>query len=67
MAELELPPGPTIGWLLDALLELVLDEPRRNERSVLLQLARELLAARSVAADGAAAHRKAAAGRRASD
>ena len=67
IVELGLPAGPTIGWLLAALLEAVLEDPRRNERSVLLQLARELLAARSVAADGAAAHRKAAAGRRASD
>lgn len=41
--ELGLRPGPIIGQLLDRLLEAVLDDPRQNERQVLLALAREAL------------------------
>jgi tRNA nucleotidyltransferase (CCA-adding enzyme) len=41
--ELGLPPGPTIGRLLDRLLEAVIEDPSRNERGTLLALARELL------------------------
>jgi tRNA nucleotidyltransferase (CCA-adding enzyme) len=35
-------PGPRIGRLLDALTEAVLDDPSRNRRDLLLDLAREL-------------------------
>lgn len=39
--ELNLPPGPLLGRILQALLELVLEDPERNERGRLLALARE--------------------------
>jgi tRNA nucleotidyltransferase (CCA-adding enzyme) len=42
-AELGLAPGPVIGDLLARLLDAVIEDPARNERSTLLQLARELL------------------------
>ena len=42
--ELALPPGPVLGRLLQALLELVLDEPERNQRALLLAAARAHLA-----------------------
>lgn len=38
--ELGIPPGPQIGALLAHLLEIVLDDPGRNRRDVLLDLAR---------------------------
>jgi tRNA nucleotidyltransferase (CCA-adding enzyme) len=38
--ELGMQPGPEIGALLERLTELVLDDPSRNERSTLLELAR---------------------------
>jgi putative nucleotidyltransferase with HDIG domain len=38
--ELGLSPGPELGAILDRLTELVLDDPSRNERSILLDLAR---------------------------
>ncbi|HEY6607740.1 MAG TPA: CCA tRNA nucleotidyltransferase [Candidatus Limnocylindria bacterium] len=38
--ELGLAPGPELGALLDRLTELVLEDPSRNERSILLALAR---------------------------
>lgn len=38
--ELDLPPGPEIGEILDRLTELVIDDPALNERSLLLDLAR---------------------------
>ena len=38
--ELGLAPGPEIGRLLDRLMELVLDDPARNRREVLLEVAR---------------------------
>ncbi|HEY7451272.1 MAG TPA: HD domain-containing protein [Candidatus Limnocylindria bacterium] len=41
MAELGLEPGPEVGRLLDALLQAVLDDPSRNERATLLDLARQ--------------------------
>jgi tRNA nucleotidyltransferase/poly(A) polymerase len=41
-AELGLPPGPPVGALLDRLMEAVLDDPARNERVALLDLARQL-------------------------
>ena len=41
--ELNLTPGPLLGRLLQALLELVLDDPEQNQRPRLLALARETL------------------------
>ncbi|MEX1997337.1 MAG: CCA tRNA nucleotidyltransferase [Candidatus Andersenbacteria bacterium] len=43
--ELHLKPGPQIGGILNALLAEVLDNPVKNERSYLLQRARELITA----------------------
>lgn len=43
MNELDLPPGPRLGRILDHLLEKVLDEPEHNERATLLAWAREYL------------------------
>ena len=40
VAELGIDPGPIVGRLLHRLLEAVLDDPSRNERATLLQLAR---------------------------
>jgi tRNA nucleotidyltransferase (CCA-adding enzyme) len=40
--ELGLTPGPRIGHLLDRLLELVIDDPSRNDRAELIALARAL-------------------------
>jgi tRNA nucleotidyltransferase (CCA-adding enzyme) len=42
--ELGLAPGPMIGQLLEALLELVIDHPERNEPESLLAAARQWLA-----------------------
>ena len=39
-----MPPGPSIGALLDRLLEIVVADPMLNDRSRLLTLARELVA-----------------------
>ncbi|MEX1113307.1 MAG: HD domain-containing protein [Patescibacteria group bacterium] len=47
MKELGMKPGPGIGRTLDALLEEVLDDPKRNTREYLLERARKLHAARS--------------------
>jgi tRNA nucleotidyltransferase (CCA-adding enzyme) len=44
MAELGLPQGPHLGKLLDELLELVIAEPKRNDRATLLLLAESMLA-----------------------
>ena len=44
--ELGLEPGPRIGLLLDELLEAVLDDPSRNQRAELIDLARRLEANR---------------------
>ena len=44
MAELGLPQGPHLGKLLDELLELVVAEPKRNDRATLLLLAESMLA-----------------------
>lgn len=43
MAALKLGPGPTVGRLLDRLLETVIEEPQRNRREELLELARALV------------------------
>ena len=53
--ELGLPPGPIIGRLLRRLLEAVLDDPSRNDRSMLLELARGWEAEES---GGAQTHRR---------
>ncbi|HEX3777207.1 MAG TPA: HD domain-containing protein [Polyangiaceae bacterium] len=45
--ELGIQPGPEIGRVLKALLEEVLEEPEKNQASVLLEHARELLSASS--------------------
>jgi hypothetical protein len=37
-------PGPQIGWALNALLEEVLDDPKRNTEPKLVARAEELLA-----------------------
>jgi tRNA nucleotidyltransferase (CCA-adding enzyme) len=44
MTEVGMKPGPAIGKVLDALLELVLADPSLNEREALLRTAREILA-----------------------
>jgi tRNA nucleotidyltransferase (CCA-adding enzyme) len=44
MKALSLPPGPAIGKLLDALLEVVTDDPTKNEPATLLAVARDLAA-----------------------
>ena len=44
MAELRLPPGPTLGRILDALLERVVTDPALNDRPTLLLLAESMLA-----------------------
>jgi tRNA nucleotidyltransferase (CCA-adding enzyme) len=44
MRDLGLPQGPTLGRLLDRLLERVIAEPAMNDRPTLLLLAEELLA-----------------------
>jgi hypothetical protein len=48
MKALEIQAGPALGQLLDRLLEMVVVDPMLNDRSRLLTLARDL-----VAADGA--------------
>ena len=45
-AELGMAPGPHIGRVLAGLMEAVIDDPSRNERGVLLSLARDLAARR---------------------
>ncbi len=47
MKALDIPAGPTLGRLLDRLLEMVLVDPMLNDRSRLLTAARELVAADS--------------------
>lgn len=42
LMELGEAPGPRIGWILHALLEEVLDDPKRNAREYLEQRAKEL-------------------------
>ena len=42
MRELDLPPGPRIGWFLAALLEEVLDDPKLNEREGLILAIKKL-------------------------
>ncbi len=40
--ELHMKPGPRIGWILNALLEEILDNPTKNTEEDLLELARSL-------------------------
>lgn len=42
MKILELPPGRRIGWILNALLEEVLEDPEKNEREYLIAKMKEL-------------------------
>lgn len=35
MRVLNIPPGPRVGWILNALLEEVLDDPKKNEKAYL--------------------------------
>lgn len=44
MDVLDLPPGPQVGQLMDALLEDVLDDPKRNTKRYLVKRAKELAA-----------------------
>ena len=44
MTELGLPQGPHLGKMLDELLEMVIAEPKRNDRATLLLLAESMLA-----------------------
>lgn len=44
MRELDVPPGPGLGRLLDGLLERVIADPATNQRSTLLAIARSMLA-----------------------
>jgi len=44
MAELGIPAGPTLGRILDELLERVIAEPKLNDRATLLLLAESMLA-----------------------
>ncbi len=43
LSELGLDPGPTVGRILDALLERVVEDPQLNDRPTLLLLARSML------------------------
>ncbi len=43
MEEFHMTPGPQVGKILDYLKECVLDEPARNQRLILLELARNFL------------------------
>ena len=56
--ELGVRPGPVVGRLLAELMEAVLDDPSRNRRATLLEMARQSLAHGSDASPGGArAHR----------
>jgi tRNA nucleotidyltransferase (CCA-adding enzyme) len=44
MNELDLEPGPIVGRILNALLEEILDDPSKNNRQTLLEIARGMLA-----------------------
>jgi tRNA nucleotidyltransferase (CCA-adding enzyme) len=43
MRELSLSPGPLLGVILDKLLEIVLEDPSKNEPAALLEEARRIL------------------------
>ena len=42
MKELELKPGPKVGWIMSVLLEEVLDDSKKNSKEKLFERAREL-------------------------
>lgn len=42
MALLKIPPGHRVGWILAALLEEVLDDPKKNDRDALIARMKEL-------------------------
>jgi poly(A) polymerase/tRNA nucleotidyltransferase (CCA-adding enzyme) len=42
MKTLKINPGPRIGWILNALLEEVLDDPKKNEKEFLLKRIKEI-------------------------
>ncbi|MDO8474127.1 MAG: HD domain-containing protein [bacterium] len=42
MSILGITPGPRIGWILDALLAAVLEDPKKNEKDILTQYVKEL-------------------------
>jgi poly(A) polymerase/tRNA nucleotidyltransferase (CCA-adding enzyme) len=42
--ELDLKQGPVIGKILHELLEIILDDPEKNRREVLIELAKEIMA-----------------------
>lgn len=42
MDALEIPPGPRVGWILNALLEEVLEDPEKNERGRLMNRVKAL-------------------------
>ena len=54
MAALDLPPGPRVGAILDALIERVLDDPALNTKSELLALARTVASTMGEAGRGSA-------------
>jgi tRNA nucleotidyltransferase (CCA-adding enzyme) len=47
MKELAIAPGPVLGEILDALLEVVTNDPAKNDRDALLAEAREIVARQS--------------------
>ncbi len=46
MEELSLKQGPLIGKILNELLEVILDDPEKNRREILLELAQEIISGR---------------------
>jgi poly(A) polymerase/tRNA nucleotidyltransferase (CCA-adding enzyme) len=50
MQEFSLKPGPVIGQILNYLLEIILDYPEKNQRSILLQEAQAFLEAKKTQA-----------------
>jgi putative nucleotidyltransferase with HDIG domain len=43
MRSLQIEPGPIVGWILQELLDMVMDDPGRNNREELLTAAQQLL------------------------
>lgn len=39
---LDIEPGPRVGWILDALLAVVLEDPKKNEKNILIKYVKEL-------------------------
>ncbi len=42
METLKIPPGPKIGWVLKILLEKVIEDPKLNEKEILIEKVKEL-------------------------